>query len=325
MRSIPALRAFCAAVLFCASALTCHAQGWPNRPVRFVVPFPAGGSTDVVGRIVAEHLRQALGQSFVIDNRAGAGGTVGSDMVAKAAPDGYTMLIGTSSTHAIAAGLYGAKLPYDQVRDFAPVTLLGSATILLVVHPSVPAKTVPELIALAKAKPGTLNFASSGNGGVSHLTGEYFKSLAGIDMQHVPYKGDTPMITDLVAGRVSLAFGTAVAFLPYVQKGTLHALAVTNAKPSPVAPGLPTVAQTLPGFEALQWFGLLMPAGTPPDVVAKLNAETVKVLHLPEVRERFQAMGLEIVGNSPEQFAAFMRTETAKWGKIVKDSGAKID
>ena len=318
----PVLRTLLTALLL--PACIAHAQ-WPNKPVRFVVPFPAGGSTDVVGRIVAEHLRQSVGQGFVIDNRAGAGGTVGSDVVAKAAPDGYTMLIGTSSTHAIAAGLYGSKLPYDQVRDFAPVTLLGSATILLVVHPSVAAKTVPELIALAKAKPGTLNFASSGNGGVSHLTGEYFKSLAGIEMQHVPYKGDTPMITDLVAGRVSLAFGTAVAFLPYVQKGTLHALAVTNAKPSPVAPGLPTVAETLPGFEALQWFGILMPAGTPPDIVAKLNAETVKILRLPEVRERFQAMGIEIAGNSPEQFAAFMRSETAKWGKIVKASGAKID
>jgi len=323
MRTTALLRAVLIASMLGTGCLA-HAQ-WPAKPVRFVVPFPAGGSTDVVARIVAEHLRQGLGQTFVIDNRAGAGGTVGSDAVAKAAPDGYTILIGTSSTHAIAAGLYGAKLPYDQVRDFAPVTLLGSATILLVVHPSVPAKSVPELIALAKSKPGSLNFASSGNGGVSHLTGEYFKSLAGIDMQHVPYKGDTPMITDLVAGRVSLAFGTAVAFLPYVQKGSLHALAVTNAKPSPVAPNLPTVAQTLPGFEALQWFGLLMPAGTPPEIVAKLNAETVKVLHLPEVRERFQAMGLEIAGNSPEQFAGFMRAETAKWGKIVKESGAKID
>ncbi len=318
-------RVFVFFMLTIAIVLTAGAQTWPTKPVRFVVPFPAGGSTDVVARILAEHLRQGLGQTFVIDNRAGAGGTVGSDVVAKAAPDGYTMLIGTSSTHAIAAGLYGAKLPYDQVRDFAPVTLLGSATILLVVHPSVAAKTVPELIALAKAKPGALNFASSGNGGVSHLTGEYFKSLAGIEMQHVPYKGDTPMITDLVAGRVSLAFGTAVAFLPYVQKGTLQALAVTNAKPSPVAPSLPTVAQTLPGFEALQWFGILMPAGTPPEIVAKLNTEIVKVLHLPEVRERFQSMGLEIVGNTPEQFAAFMRAETAKWGKIVKESGAKID
>ncbi len=312
------------AVLLLSFTAVAHAQ-WPTKPVRFIVPFPAGGSTDVVGRLIAEHLRQGLGQSFVIDNRAGAGGTTGSDAVAKAAPDGYTMLIGTSSTHAIASGLYGAKLPYDQVKDFAPVTLLGSATILLVVHPSVAAKSVPELIALAKAKPGTLNFASSGNGGVSHLTGEYFKSLAGVEMQHVPYKGDTPMIIDLVAGRVSLAFGTAVAFLPYVQKGALNSLAVTNAKPSPVAPNLPTVAATLPGFEALQWFGLLMPAGTPADIVAKLNAEVVKILKLPEVRERLQAMGIEIAGNSPEQFAAFMRSETTKWGRIVKDSGAKID
>jgi len=315
-------RAALAVVLLAAA--TAHAQ-WPNKAVRFVVPFPAGGSTDVVGRLIADHLRQGLGQPFVIDNRAGAGGTVGSDAVAKAAPDGYTMLICTSSTHAIASGLYGSKLPYDQVRDFAPVTLIGSATILLVVHPSVAAKTVPELIALAKAKPGTLNFASSGNGGVSHLTGEYFKSLAGIEMQHVPYKGDTPMIIDLVGGRVSLAFGTAVAFLPHVQKGALNALAVTNAKPSPVAPNLPTVAATLPGFEALQWFGILMPAGTPPEIVAKLNAEVVKILKVPEVRERLQAMGIEIAGNTPEQFAAFMRSETAKWGRIVKDSGAKID
>jgi tripartite-type tricarboxylate transporter receptor subunit TctC len=311
------------AVIFFMSA-PAHGQQWPSKPVRFVVPFPAGGSTDVVGRILAEHLRQGLGQTFVIDNRAGAGGTTGSDVVAKAAPDGYTMLICTSSTHAIAGSLY-ARLPYDAVKDFAPVTLIGSATILLVVHPSVPARSVPELIALARSKPGALNFASSGNGGVSHLTGEYFKALAGIDLQHVPYKGDTPMISDLVAGRVSLAFGTAVAFLPYVQKGALNALAVTNSKPSPVAPALPTVAQTLPGFEALQWFGLLMPAGTPLDVVSRLNTETLRILRLPEVRERFQAMGIEIVGNSPEQFTAFMRAETAKWGKIVKDSGAKID
>ena len=324
MRSISILRTALVAVLLSSSALPSYAQ-WPTKPVRFVVPFPAGGSTDVVGRILAEHLRQGFGQAFVIDNRAGAGGTVGSDAVAKAAPDGYTMLIGTSSTHAIASGLYGAKLPYDQVKDFAPVTLIGSATILLVVHPSVPANNVPELIALAKAKPGTLNFASSGNGGVSHLTGEYFKSLAGIQMQHVPYKGDTPMITDLVAGRVSLAFGTAVAFLPHVQKNALHALAVTNAKPSPVAPNLPTVAQTLPGFEALQWFGLLMPAGTPTEIVSRMQAETLKVLRVPEVRDRLQAMGIEIVGNTPAEFAAFMREESAKWGRIVKESGAKVD
>ncbi|MBI3370609.1 MAG: tripartite tricarboxylate transporter substrate binding protein [Betaproteobacteria bacterium] len=323
MRFAPILRT-ALGLLLLLSLNTAGAQ-WPAKPVRFVVPFPAGGSTDVVGRILAEHLRQGLGQSFVIDNRAGAGGTTGSDAVAKAAPDGYTLLIGTSSTHAIASGLYGSKLPYDQERDFAPVTLIGSATILLVVHPAIAAKTVPELIALAKAKPGTLNFASSGNGGVSHLTGEYFKSLAGIQMQHVPYKGDTPMIADLVAGRVSLAFGTAVAFLPHVQRSALNALAVTNAKPSPVAPNLPTVAQTLPGFEALQWFGILMPAGTPRDIVSRLNAEIVKILRLPEVRERLQSMGIEVAGNTPGEFAAFMRDETAKWGRIVKESGAKID
>lgn len=323
MRFAPILRTALGALLL-LSVNTASAQ-WPAKPVRFVVPFPAGGSTDVVGRILAEHLRQGLGQSFVIDNRAGAGGTTGSDAVAKSAPDGYTMLIGTSSTHAIASGLYGSRLAYDQERDFAPVTLIGSATILLVVHPAVAAKTVSELIALARAKPGTLNFASSGNGGVSHLTGEYFKSLAGIQMQHVPYKGDTPMIADLVAGRVSLAFGTAVAFLPYVQRSALNALAVTNAKPSPVAPNLPTVAQTLPGFEALQWFGILMPAGTPREIVSRLNAEIVRILRLPEVRERLQSMGIEVVGNTPGEFGAFMRDETAKWGRIVKESGAKID
>ena len=324
MRIAAILRAGFAAALLLSVPSVSSAQAWPTKPVRFVVPFPAGGSTDVVARLLGEHLRQSLGQTFIIDNRAGAGGTTGSDVVAKAAPDGYTMLIGTSSTHAIAQSLYG-KLPYDQVKDFAPVTLIGSATILLVVHPSVPVKSVAELIALAKAKPNSLNFASSGNGGVSHLTGEYFKSLAGIQMQHVPYKGDTPMITDLVAGRVSLAFGTAVAFLAHVQKNALHALAVTNAKPSPVAPNLPTVAQTLPGFEALQWFGLLMPAGTPTEIVSRMQAETLKVLRVPEVRDRLQAMGIEIVGNSPADFAAFMREESAKWGRIVKESGAKID
>jgi len=315
--------ALTATLLFaCAAA---QAQGWPNKPVRFVIPFPAGGSTDIVGRLIGEKLGQSLGQPFVIDNRAGAGGTTGSDLVAKAAPDGYTLLMGTSSTHAIASSLY-AKLPYDATRDFAPVSLLGTATILLVVNPSVPAKSVRELVALAKAQPGQLTFASSGNGSVSHLTGEYFKSLAGIDMQHIPYKGDSPMTVDLVSGRVSMAFGTAVAFLPYVQSGKLNALAVTNAKPSAVAPGLPTVADAgLNGFEALQWFGLLMPAATPKEIVDKLQSEVARVLRMPDVRERLQGLGIEIVGSSPDAFASFMQAETRKWGKIVKDSGAKVD
>jgi tripartite-type tricarboxylate transporter receptor subunit TctC len=316
------LHALCTGLLLACGAA--HAQ-WPAKPVRFVVPFPAGGSTDIVARLLAEKLAQGLGQAFVIDNRGGAGGTTGSDVVAKAPADGYTMLIATSSTHAIAASLY-AKLPYDAVRDFEPVSLIGTATIMLVTHPSVGVKTVKELIALARAKPALLTFASSGNGGVSHLTGEYFKAQAGIEMQHIPYKGDTPMLADLVGGRVSLAFGTAVAFLPYVQNGKLTAIAVTNARPSPVAPGLPTVADAgLAGFEALQWFGILLPAGTPRDIVTRLNAEINRALRLPEVRERLQSLGIDVAANSPADFAAFMRAETAKWSRIVKDSGAKID
>ena len=261
----------------------------------------------------------------MVDNRAGAGGTSGSDVAAKAAPDGYTFLLGTSSTHAIAPALY-PKLAYDPVKDFAPVSLVGTATILMVVHPSVPAKSVAEFVALAKAKPGAMMFGSTGNGSVSHLTAEYFKSLAGIDMQHVPYKGDAPMTLDLVAGRVQVAFGTAVAFLPQVQAGKLNALAVTDARPSPVAPQLPTVAASgLPGFEVLQWFGLLAPAGTPREIVARLNADVGKALQHPDVQEKLKGLGMQIVGGPPEQFGSFMRAEAVKWARIVKDSGAKVD
>lgn len=320
---------FCRALLAALVCLTgvghALAESWPAKPVRLVVPFPPGGSTDIVGRLIAEKLSKSLGQQMIVDNRAGAGGTIGSDAVAKSAPDGYTLLIGTSSTHAIAPSLY-SKLGYDVARDFAPVTLLGTATIMMVVHPSVPAKSVAEFVALAKAKPGEVMFGSTGNGSVSHLTAEHFKSLAGVDMQHVPYKGDTPMTTDLLAGRVHVAFGTAVAFLPHVQAGKLKALAVTDGKPSPVAPDLPTVAASgLPGFEALQWFGILAPTGTPNEIVSRVHAEIANALQLPEVRERLQGLGMQIVGGDPEQFGSFMRAESAKWGKVVRDSGAKID
>ena len=318
-------RAILTALALALGTGSAFAQTWPSKPIRLVIPFPAGGSTDIVGRLIADKLTQSLGQPVVVDNRGGAGGTTGSDVVAKAAPDGYTLLMGTSSTHAIAPALY-PKLPYDVVRDFAPVTLLGMATILMVVHPSVPAKSVAEFVALAKAKPGQLMFGSTGNGSVSHLTAEHFKSAAGIDMQHVPYKGDTPMTLDLVAGRVHVAFGTAVAFLPFVQAGKLNALAVTDAKPSPVAPKLPTVAASgLPGFEALQWFGLLAPAGTPRDIVSRVHSEVAKALLLPDVQERLQGLGMQIVGGGPDQFGSFMRSESVKWGRIVRDSGAKVD
>ena len=303
----------------------CAAQAWPSKPVRFVIPFPAGGSTDVVGRLIADRLGQALKQSFVVDNRGGAGGTIGSDLVAKAAPDGETMLLGTSSTHAIAPSLY-ARLPYDATRDFIPVSLIGTATIMLVVNPQVPARSVRELIALAKAKPGELTYASSGNGSISHLTGAYFASQAGIAMQHIPYKGDTPMLNDLIGGRVSMAFGTAVAFLPQVQAGKLVALAVTDAKPSPIVPGVPTVAASgLADFEALQWFGLFVPANTPKPIVARLHDEMERILQAPDMREKLRALGIEPVGGSPEHFAAFIQSESAKWGRVVRESGAKID
>lgn len=323
-RPFTRLRLLIAGAMWLASSL-CHAQAWPTKPVHFVIPFPAGGSTDVVGRLIADRLAQSLKQPFVIENKGGAGGTIGSDFVAKAAPDGYTMILGTSSTHAIAPSLY-SHLSYDPARDFVPVTLVGTATILLVVHPDVPARSVRELIALAKAKPGELTYASSGNGSVSHLTGAYFASAAGIDIRHIPYKGDTPMITDMVAGRVSMAFGTAVAFLPQVKSGKLVALAVTDAKPSPIAPDLPTVAASgLPGFEALQWFGLLVPAGTPHAIVERLATETTRILRTPEVRDRLQTLGIDVVASSPAEFAGFMRAETVKWAKIVKTSGAKLD
>ncbi|MBL8288100.1 MAG: tripartite tricarboxylate transporter substrate binding protein [Rubrivivax sp.] len=320
-----AAAAAAAAVALTVAAGGALAQSWPTRPVRLVVPFPPGGSTDVVARLIGEKIAQSLGQPVLVDNRAGAGGTAGSDVVAKAAPDGYTVLMGTSSTHAIAPGLY-PKLPYDPVRDFTPVILLGTATILMVVHPSVPAKNVGEFLAYARSRPGQVMYGSTGNGSVSHLTAEYFRSLAGLEIQHVPYKGDTPMTLDLVAGRVHLAFGTAVAFLPHVQAGKLNALAVTDARPSPVAPQLPTVAASgLAGFEALQWFGLFAPAGTPGEVVTRLNAEVSKALQMPDVQERLKGLGMQIAGGGPAPFGAFLQAESAKWGKIIRDSGAKVD
>jgi tripartite-type tricarboxylate transporter receptor subunit TctC len=301
------------------------AQAYPTKPVRMIVPFPAGGATDIVGRLIAQKLAEGWGQQVIVDNRGGAGGTIGSDVAAKSPPDGYTMLLGTSSTHAVAPSLY-SKLPYDPVRDFSPVTLAATATILLAVHPSVPAQNVKELIALAKRQPNALSFASSGNGGISHLIGEQFKSAAGIQMLHVPYKGDTPALVDLVGGQVHLMFGTAVSFLPYVSAGRLRALAVTNPKRSPIVPNVPTIAESgLPGFEALQWFGVFVPAGTPRDIVSRLHADIVKSLKLADVRERLISLGAEVVGNAPDQFAAFQKADSVKWAKIVKESGAKVD
>ena len=312
------------ATLAASLAAPSFAQAWPTRPIKLVVPFPPGGATDIVGRVIADKLTPLLGQPVVVDNRAGAGGAAGSDVAAKSAPDGNTFLLGTSSTHAVAPALY-PKLGYDPVKDFAPVVLVGTATILVATHPSLPARTVPELIAYAKANPGKIAYGSTGNGSISHLTAEYFKSATGVDMQHIPYKGDAPLINDLLAGRVQVAFGTAVSFLEHVKAGKLHALAVTDARPSPIAPNLPTVAAAVPNFEALQWFGFFAPRGVPRDVVTRVNADINKVLQMPEVAERFRQAGVAVAGGTPDVFAGFVRKDADKWAKIVKDSGAKVD
>ncbi len=314
-----------AALLFASMSHIVLAQTYPSKPVRMIVPFPPGGATDIVGRLIAQKLTDSWGTQVIVDNRAGAGGTIGSDVAAKSPPDGYTILMGTSSTHAVAPSLY-SKLPYDPLRDFAPVTLVASATILLAVHPSLPAKTVRDLIALAKKQSDALSFASSGSGGISHLVGEQFKSVAGVQMVHVPYKGDTPALIDLVSGQVHLMFGTAVSFLPYVKAGRLNALAVTNPKRSPIVPDVPTISESgLPGFEAMQWFGILAPAGVSNDIIAKLHADIVKAVRLPDVRARMTSLGAEVIGSTPAEFSAFQKADAAKWAKVVKVSGAKID
>ena len=313
------------AVALSMAPMLALAQAWPSKPLKLVVPFTAGGSTDTVARIVAEKLSTRLGQPVIVDNRAGAGGAVGSDVVAKSPPDGYTMLVGTSSTMAIAPHVY-SKLPYEPTRDFAPVILLGTADIMIVVNAQVPVRNVRELLAYAKANPGKLTFASGGNGSISHLLGEYFNSMAGIQMLHVPYKGDAQMVTDLLGGQVDLAFGTAVAFLPHVKSGKVVALAVTNPKRSITRTQLPTVSESgVPGYEAVQWFGIAVPTGTPREIIGRLNDEIQAILALPDVRARFADLGFDVVGDKPEEFAAFLRAENAKWKKIADVAGTKLD
>ena len=301
------------------------AQAFPSKQIRIVVPFPPGGATDILARAVAQDLQKAYGQTTLVENRPGAGGNLGADLVAKSPGDGYTLLMGTVGTHGINVALY-SKMPYDAVKDFAPVTLVALVPNILVVHPSVPVKTVRELIELAKKEPGKLNYASSGNGTSIHLSGELFKAMAGVSMLHVPYKGSSPAIADLLGGQVNLMFDNMPSSLPHVKAGKLRALAVTSSKRSPALPELPTIAEAgLPGYEASSWFGILAPAATPRDVVGKLHDAIVKGLATPETSERLASQGAEKVGNTPEQFAAFIREEIEKWGKVVKAAGAKVD
>jgi len=301
------------------------AQTYPTKPVRMIVPYPPGGGTDIFARIVGARLGEALGQQMVIEQRPGAAGVLGADAAAKAAPDGYTVLIGQASNLAINQHLM-KKLPYDPVRDFQPITLIASSPNLLVVHPSLPVRSIQDLVALAKAKPGAINYASSGNGSPGHLAAEYFKTLAKVDIVHIPYKGAMPALIDVVAGQASLYFTSPIAAQPYVQSGRLRQIAVTSAKRFAPLPDVPAVAESgYKDVDIASWWGLLVPAATPRQIVTRLHAETVKVLAQPEMRDRLTSQGAGVVTSTPEEFAAHIKTEIANWGRIVAASGARLD
>ncbi len=301
------------------------ADAYPAKPIRLVVAFPPGGGTDIIARSIAHKLAERFAQQVVVDNRPGAGGNIGTDIVAKSAPDGYTILMGSAGPLAINASLF-AKMPFDPIKNLAPVTLAASTPNVLVVHPSLPARTVKELIALARAKPGEINFASSGHGTPAHLAGELFNSMAGVKLVHIPYKGAAPALADLLGGQVQIMFSTMPPALPHVKDGKLRALAVTSRKRSPATPELPTMDEAaLPGFEAITWHGVVVPAGTPAAIIARLNREIVAILHLPEVVERLSGQGAEALGSTPEEFAAYIKSESAKWAKVVRESGAKAE
>jgi tripartite-type tricarboxylate transporter receptor subunit TctC len=301
------------------------ADAYPSKPIRLVVPFPAGGSLDVVARAIGQKLADAWGQPVVVDNRPGAGGNIGADLVAKSAPDGYTILEGALSTHAVNVSLY-SKMPYDPVRDFAPITLVAVTPNVLVLNPLVPANSVKELIAYAKAHPGKLSFGSGSNGSAGHLAGELFKMEAGVDMVHVPYKGAAPAMQDLLAGQTQLMFDNLANSMQYVRAGKLKALAVTTGHRSALVPDLPTLAEEgLPGFDISTWWGFMAPAGTPKEIVAKWNAEVTRILSTPEMKAFFAQQGAEPAPTTPEAFAAMIQREIVKYAKIVKASGAKVD
>ena len=324
------MQAFVAALLAALALVAtapAAAQGaaYPTKPVRLVVPFPAGGTTDILARAVAQKLSETWGQQVIVDNRPGAGGNIGSELVAKAPSDGYTLLMGTVGTHAINPSLY-AKMPYNHVKDFTPVILVAAVPNVLVVNPSLPAHSVQELIAYGKANPNKLNFASSGNGTSIHLSGELFRTMTGVQMTHVPYKGSSPALTDLMGGQVQLMFDNLPSSLQFIKAGKLRALAVTSLARSQALPDVPTLAESgLPGFEASSWFGVLAPAGTPADIVAKLNGAVAAWLASPAAKEQLAAQGAIAAGGSPDAFVTHIADESAKWAKVVKASGAHVD
>ena len=311
-----------AAIFFTGNA---GAQPYPNKPIRLVIPFGPGGSNDIVGRILAQKLGENLGQPVVVDNRAGAGGMVGTDAVVNAAPDGYTLMIGATSTIAANVGLY-PKRGFDPVKSLTPIMQIGSGSFLMAVPASSPAKNVREFITLAKSTPGALNYGTSGKGSSMHLMGEMFKTMAKTDMEHVPYKSGGAAIADLATSRVQLLYSDLAALLPFVKSGQVRALAVTTPKRSALLPDLPTMAESgVPDYDATSWYGILGPAGLPREVVARLNLELTRITKSPDIKERFNALGIEPVSGTPEEFSSYIRSQVAKWSEVVKASGAELE
>jgi tripartite-type tricarboxylate transporter receptor subunit TctC len=300
-------------------------QGYPSRPLRIVMPFPAGGPTDILGRLLGQKLTEAWGQNVIIDNRPGGGGMIGANAAAKSPPDGYTLFLGGITTLVLAPFLQ-KNIQYDPLRDFLPVTQTTLSPIMLMTHPSLPVRSVKEFIAFAKARPGQIDYASSGPGGTGHLAGELFQRVTGTKLVHVPYRGAPPALTDLVAGQVQVMFGTMLASVPQVRAGRLRAIAVTGPRRSIAVPDVPTFAEAgLPGYDASSWNGILLPAGTPQTIVARLNAELVRILHTPNVLDRLAGDGPIAVGNTPEEFTSYIKAEQAKWGKVVRAIGIRIE
>ena len=305
---------------FCGAAA---AQNYPAKTVRMVVGYPPGGPTDVLARIVSQKLTQTWGQQVIVDNRPGASGMIGAEFTARATPDGYTLLM-VPVTYAVTPSLF-AKMTYDVEKDLSPVAQVAAAPFILVVHPTLPVKTVKDLIALDRRSPGQINFASASTGGMPHLAGELFNSMTGTKLVHIPYKGAAPATTDLLSGQVTLMFNNMLSAMPQVKAGRLRAVAVTSSKRSPAAPELPTIAETVPGYEASGWYGAFAPAATSKELIGRLNAEINRIMKMPDVTQRLAGDGVEAVGTTPEQFGAYLKQEVAKWGKVVKASGAKAD